>query len=80
MVVFAMPAKIEANLDQLLQLGVIELVITTECGLTPVVIFLKVSAAVRICGDLKVTVNSYADMERYLLFYPEEFRAALSNR
>ena len=77
-VAFAMKAKIDADLERLLNLGVIEPVETAECGATPIVPVLKPNGTVRICGDFKVTVNSYADLQRYPLPYPEELRAALT--
>lgn len=43
---------------------------------TLVVTVFKANRAVRICGDFKATVNSYADMKRYPLPNPEEIRAA----
>ena len=65
-VAFAMRSKIEADLERLLNLGVIEPIDIAECGSTPIVPVLKPNGAVRICGDFKVTVNSYADMRGIL--------------
>lgn len=40
--------------------------LSLQCGLTLIIPVLKANGAVRICSDLKVTVNSYTDMQRYL--------------
>lgn len=76
---FAVRSKIETDLDRL-QLGVIEPVQTAECSSTSVVPVLKPNGTVRVCGDVKVTVSSYEDMQRYLLFHHDELRAALYGR
>ena len=77
-VAFAIRAKIEADLDRFLKLGVIEQVQTAEFGATLVGPVAEPNWAVRICGDFKVTVNTYADMQRYPLPHPEELRAAIA--
>ena len=77
-VAFATRTKIEADLDRLLKLGVIEPVETAEVGARPIVPVAKFNGTVRICGDFKVTVKAYTDMQRYPLPHPEELRAALS--
>ena len=75
---FALKPKIEADLLRLQGLGVIEPVKTAEFGATPIVPVPKPNGTIRICGDFKVTVNKYADMQRYPLPHPEELRAALT--
>lgn len=74
----AMRSNIIAYFNRLFQLGVIKRVRTVGCGSTPVVPVLESNRAVRIFGDLKVTVNSNADMQRYLLPHPDVLRAAWS--
>lgn len=68
--------KIEADLDRL-KLGLIEPVQTVVCGSTPVVPVLKSNGTVRYCSDFKVTVNLYADMQRYPVPHLEELQATL---
>ena len=55
----------------------IEPVQTAEFDATLIVPVPKPNGAVRICGDFKITVNKYADMQHYPLPHPEELRAAL---
>ena len=62
---FAIKEKIETDLARLLKLGVIEPVQTAEFKATPNVPVPKPNGVVRICGDFKVTVNTYADMHRF---------------
>ena len=73
-----MKEKIETDLARLLKLGVIEPVQTAEFGATPIVPVPKPNGAVQICGDFKVTVNTYADMQRFPLPHSEELRTALA--
>lgn len=77
LVAFTMRSKIEADFHRLIQLGVLEPVHVSECGFTHVFPVLKFIGAVHI-KDFKVTVNSYANMQRYPLPNPEKLRAALS--
>ena len=65
-------------MDRLLKRGIIERVQTAELGATTVVSVAKPNGDVRICGDIRVTVNSYVDMQRLPLPHPEELRVALS--
>lgn len=58
-------------------LGVIEQVQIVTCGATPVIPELKPSGAVRICENLKVSVNCYADIQRNPLLHLEKFHFAL---
>ena len=73
-----MIAKIEDDLRRLQKLRVIEPVETAEFGATSIVPVPKPNGAVRICGDFKVTTNTYADMQHYPLPHFEELRAALA--
>ena len=79
-VVFALCEQIEKYLDRLLKLGVIERVQPAEFGATQVVLVAKPINVVWICWDFRVTVNSYADMQRYPLLHLEKLRAALSGK
>ena len=78
-VAFAMRSKIEADLERLLNLGVIESVDTAECGSTPIVPVLKPNGEVRICGDFKVSVNSYATCRGILCHTRRSYRAECSH-
>ena len=53
-------------------LGIINKMKTTEFRTTPIVFVLKPSGQVRICGDLKVSVNQYLDLTQYFLPHIEE--------
>ena len=74
-----MKDKIETDFARLLKLSVIEPVQTAEFGATPIVPVPKPNGPVRICGDFKVTINTYPDMQCYPLPNPEELRAGLAD-
>ena len=61
---FAMKTKVEAELERLLELKVIEPV-TYANWAAPIVPVLKSNGTVRICGDYKVTVNQASRLEQY---------------
>lgn len=63
---FALIDKVNAELDRLLEVGVIVPVETSEWA-TPIVPVLKTDGSVRICGDFKVTLNPSLIVKQYPL-------------
>lgn len=74
---FAMKKKVEEELGRLLELGILKPVEYSEWG-TPIVPVLKRNGSVRICGDYKVTLNSFLKVEHYPMPRIEELFAKLS--
>lgn len=72
-----MKEEIDGYLTRLLDLGVIEPVQVAKCGATLIVPLFKRNGSVRICGNLKVSVNGFVDMKRCSLPNPVKLRAAL---
>lgn len=63
---FAIKEKVEKELDRLHKLGVIEPVEYSPWG-TPIVPVLKKDGSVRICGDFKITVNPFIEIDPFPL-------------
>lgn len=63
---FAIKEKVEKELDRLNKLGVIEPIDYSPWG-TPIVPVLKKDGSVRICGDFKVTVNPFIEIDPFPL-------------
>lgn len=61
---FAIRDKVTAELQRLLENGLISPVTSSEWG-TPIVPIVKPDGSIRICGDYKVTLNKYLDVDRY---------------
>ncbi|XP_023311028.1 uncharacterized protein LOC111691851 [Anoplophora glabripennis] len=68
---FAIKEKVEIELRRLEQIGVIEPVSYSPWG-TPIVPVLKKDGSVRICGDFKITLNPYIEIDQYPLPRIEE--------
>lgn len=68
---FAMKEKVEKELDRLLNLGILEPIDFSVWG-TPVVPVLKKDGTVRLCGDFKVSLNPYIEVDQYPLPRIEE--------
>ena len=76
----ALKDKIEADLDRMEKLAIIEKVdayIRVGFSTAPV---MKADGLVRHCGDYKVTINPYLDMNQHPLPKPDELFATLSGR
>lgn len=73
---FAMREKVEVELYRLINLGVLEPVDYSPWG-TPIVPVLKKDGSVRICGDFKVTLNPYIEIDQYPLPRIEELFVTL---
>ena len=73
----ALKTKIEADLDRMEKLGIIEQVDTSEWA-SPTVPVMKADGSVRHCGDYKVTINPYLDVNQHPLPKPDELFATLN--
>ena len=58
---YAMRSKVDAEIDRLIQEGIIEPVDFSQWA-APIVPVLKPDGSVRICGDYKVTVNKVSKL------------------
>lgn len=74
---YSLKAKIDTELDKLVDEGVIEKVDTSEWA-TPIVPVPKENGDIRICGDYKVTVNPILQVEQYPLPRIDDLFASLS--
>ena len=63
---YALRERVEGELDRLVPQGVIEPVRYSEWA-APIVPIVKGDGSIRICGDYKVTVNRYAQVDTYPL-------------
>ncbi|XP_037811309.1 uncharacterized protein K02A2.6-like [Lucilia sericata] len=68
--------KVEASLESLVKLKILQPVEYSVCG-TPIVKIMKKDVSIRICGDFKVTLNLYLMIEKYPLPRIEEIFAKL---
>ena len=75
---YALRGKVEAELERLLQAGVIEPVRWADWA-APIVPVMKRDGSVRICGDYKMTVNLAATVETYPLPRVEDLLASIGN-
>ena len=73
-----MKEKAEEDFNRLEKIGIISKVETSEWA-TPTVPVRKPNGSVRLCGDYKVTINPYLNVNQYPLPRPEELFAALNN-
>eukprot|EP00731_Ephydatia_muelleri_P001779 Em0001g1779a len=74
---FALRPAVEAELDRLEKLGILEKVSYSDWA-TPIVPVVKGDGSVRICGDYKVTLNPCLEVDQYPLPKPEELFATLA--
>lgn len=63
---YALKQKIERELDNLAQQGIISQISKSEWA-TPIVPLLKSNGDIRICGDYKITINPVLEEESYTL-------------
>ena len=75
---FALRAKVEKEIERLLEEKVIEPVKHSEWA-APVVPVLKSSGEVRLCGDYKMTINKRSKLEQYPIPSLEDLTTKLSN-
>ena len=74
---YALKAKIEKELDRLIQQGVIEPIEFSEWA-APIVPVLKKDGSIRICGDYKVTINQASQADSYPLPRIDDLFASLA--
>lgn len=74
---FTMRANVDEEIDRLLDEGIILPVKYAEWA-APVVLILKPSSTVKLCGDYKLAVNTVASLEQYSIPIVEDLFAALS--
>ena len=75
---YALRKKVEAELDRLEKVGVIEKV-QFSAWAAPIVSILKRDGSLRICGDYKLTVNKAAIVDKYPLPRIEDILSSLGN-
>lgn len=75
---YALRPKVEMELDNLVNSGVLEPVCVSDWA-TPIVPVLKKNGTLRICGDFKVTVNPALQNEHYPLPLIDDLFAGLAN-
>ncbi|CAI5657334.1 unnamed protein product [Oreochromis niloticus] len=74
---YAMKAKVEAELERLQKIGVIEPIEFSDWA-APIVLVLKEDGGVRICGDYKLTVNQASQLDAYPLPRVDDLFATLA--
>ena len=74
---YALKPAVEAKLDELIAQGILVPVNYSEWA-SPLVLVPKADKSVRICGDYKVTINQYLDIDKYPLPTPQDLFATLS--
>ncbi len=74
---YALKPKVEAEINRVLELGVISPVTYSDWA-TPIVPVVKKNGDVRICGDFNVTVNPALCVERYPIPRIEDLFASLA--
>ena len=77
MVPFALKDAISKELDRLERAGTLQKVSHSDWA-APIVPVTKGDGTIRICGDYKVTVNPYLDINRYPLPKPNDLFASLA--
>ncbi|XP_031328872.1 uncharacterized protein K02A2.6-like [Photinus pyralis] len=76
----ALREQVNAEIERLVNEGVLELVDTTITSISwasPIVVVVKSNGAVRLCGDFNVTINPYVQVDDYPLPTFEEITAKL---
>ena len=74
---YALKPAVEAKLDELIAQGILVPVNYSEWA-SPLVLVPKADKSVRICGDYKVTINQYLDIDKYPFPTPQDLFATLS--
>ena len=77
----ALQEQVTAEIDRLVQENVLEPINTTNTAIewaTPIVIAVKSSGNVRLCGDFRVTINQHVQVDKYPLPKFEDIVSKLS--
>ena len=74
---YALQQKVEEELNRLQEEGIIQPVENSEWA-APIVIVRKVDNSIRICGDYKVAINPYLEMDHYPMPNPQDLFATLA--
>ena len=75
---YALKRKVEAELDRLEQQGIIKKV-NRNSWAAPIVVVPKTDKSICICGDYKVSINSYVRTEGYPLPTVQDLFSAVSD-
>ena len=68
---FALRQRVESEISRLVKLNILEAVDYCDWG-TPIVPIIKKNGSVRLCGDYKVTLNQFLEIDQYPLPRIEE--------
>ena len=74
---YALKGKVEAQLDKLVEQGILIPVSHSDWA-APIVVVPKTDNSVRICGDYKTTVNPVLDVDKYPLPNPQDLFSTLA--
>ena len=74
---FAIHETVGQELDRLEKADIMERVESSEWA-APIVAVPKKDGHIRLCGDYKVTLNPYLEVDQYPLLRPEEIFASLA--
>ena len=75
---YAMKSKVDAELDRLLQEGILEPVPFSTWAAPIVPVLKSDKSSIRICGDFRVTVNKAVKLDSYPIHRVEDLFAKLS--
>lgn len=73
---FSLKAKVEQELDRLVNGGILTPIQSSSWG-TPIVPVLKKNGQIRLCGDFKVSLNPYLEVDRHPIPRIEDLFASL---
>ncbi|XP_050515486.1 uncharacterized protein K02A2.6-like [Diabrotica virgifera virgifera] len=76
-VAFALRPKVEAELESLVNQGVLKKVAFSDWA-TPIVPVVKQNGDIRICGDFKITLNPCIEVDEYPLPTPDDLLSQLA--
>ena len=74
---YALQQKVEGELNRLQEEGIIQPVENSEWA-APIVMVRKADNSIRICGDYKVTINPYLEMDNYPMPNAQDLFASLA--
>ena len=74
---YALHSKVDAELERMRKEGILKPVDKSEWA-APIVVVRKGDGNVRICGDYKVTINLYIDLDQYPMPNPDDLFSTLA--